>query len=47
MYFVSGDETHYNYIEKHQVDQVPINEILSKAGVQAVSFPKDRRVLEL
>lgn len=42
-----GEVIHYNHIEKHQVDQVPINEILDKAGVQSVSFPKDPRVLNL
>lgn len=42
-----GDVVHYCHLDKNQVDQAPINDLLKKAGVQPVSFPKDPRVLEL
>ncbi|WAR24178.1 PXL2C-like protein [Mya arenaria] len=39
-----GEVVHFSHLDKNQVDQVPINEILKKADVQLVSFPKDPRV---
>ncbi|KAH3775687.1 peroxiredoxin-like 2C [Dreissena polymorpha] len=42
-----GEEVHFSHIDKNQVDQIPINELLERAGVQPVSFPRDPRVLKL
>ncbi|XP_045159845.1 peroxiredoxin-like 2C [Mercenaria mercenaria] len=42
-----GEVVHYIHIDKNQIDHAPINELLKRAGVQQVSFPKDPRVQEL
>lgn len=42
-----GEVVHYIHVDKNQIDHAPINELLKRAGVQQVSFPKDPRVQEL
>ncbi|XP_069126960.1 peroxiredoxin-like 2C [Argopecten irradians] len=38
-----GDVVHFAHIDKNSLDHTPINDLLEKAGVDPVSFPKDRR----
>lgn len=45
--FGPGDVVHYAHIDENQADHAPINDVLQKAGVQPVSFPKDPRVQDL
>ncbi|XP_067678314.1 peroxiredoxin-like 2C [Haliotis asinina] len=42
-----GDVLHHAHIDQNATDHAKINDLLTIAGVQNVSFPKDRRVLEL
>ncbi|OWF38577.1 thioredoxin-like protein AAED1 [Mizuhopecten yessoensis] len=39
-----GDAVHFAHIDENSLDHTPINDLLEKAGVAAVSFPKDKRV---
>ena len=47
IYCVSGEVIHYSHIDKDQADHASINDILTSAGIQPVSFPKDPRVQDL
>ncbi|XP_021378114.1 thioredoxin-like protein AAED1 isoform X2 [Mizuhopecten yessoensis] len=38
-----GDVVHFAHIDENSLDHTPINDLLEKAGVAAVSFPKDKR----
>lgn len=42
-----GNEIHYTHIDKNSADHTSINTLLEIAGVQQVSFPKDKRVQDL
>ncbi|XP_060080701.1 peroxiredoxin-like 2C [Ylistrum balloti] len=39
-----GDVVHFAHIDENSLDHMPINDLLEKAGVAPVSFPKDKRV---
>ncbi|XP_033738695.1 peroxiredoxin-like 2C [Pecten maximus] len=38
-----GDVVHFAHIDANSLDHTPINDLLEKAGVAPVSFPKDKR----
>nr|AYP63837.1 thioredoxin-like protein AAED1 [Haliotis discus discus] len=42
-----GDVLHHAHIDQNATDHAKINDLLTIAGVQNVSFPKDPRVLDL
>ncbi|XP_062569589.1 peroxiredoxin-like 2C [Saccostrea cucullata] len=42
-----GDEVHFMHLCECTTDQTPINDLLHLAGVKQVSFPKDRRVIDV
>ncbi|XP_070194603.1 peroxiredoxin-like 2C isoform X2 [Littorina saxatilis] len=42
-----GEEVHFTHLDEANTDHMNINELLVEAGVQAVSFPRDQRVLNI